>query len=50
MTDSSSETPKDPPAPPTPPKAEDPELRPAMRSDERIIGRSIIGSGAPPKR
>jgi hypothetical protein len=31
-------------------KTEKPRPRPAMRSDERLIGRSIIGSGAPHKR
>ena len=50
MTDSRSQIPKAPPPPPEPPEPKDAEARPAMRADERLIGRSIIGSGAPPKR
>lgn len=34
----------------TSPASEKPRPKPAMRSDERLIGRSIIGSGAPHKR
>ena len=31
-------------------KTDKPSPRPAMRSDDRLIGRSIIGSGSPHKR
>ncbi len=47
MTDGTS---KGPPPPPERPEPEDADQRPAMRADERLIGRSIIGSGAPRKR
>jgi hypothetical protein len=45
-------TPQAPPPPPRPPapKAQASTPRPSMRSDEKLIGRSIIGSGAPNKR
>jgi hypothetical protein len=50
MTDSSSENTQAPPPPPEPPKAKDAKPRPAMRANERLIGRSILRSGGGPKR
>lgn len=61
MSDASRKTPTSSPTPgattaprpsvtPAAAKAETSRPRPAMRSDERLIGRSIIGSGTPTKR
>jgi len=49
-TDPKGKTPPPPPRPPAPPKAQHTKARPRMQANGRLIGRSIIGSGAPRKR
>ncbi len=52
MTDTNpkGKTPPPPPRPPAPPKAQHAKPQPRMQPNDKLIGRSIIGSGAPRKR
>lgn len=46
MSDANSKTPR-PPKPPPPSTAQTAAPRPAMKVNERLIGRAVIGGGAP---